>query len=116
MMTKSKSDEGYGSKTRMEWHFDEVSSEDPHDEASDDKKVTLRRSVAPHMEYFFDEITENVIVRCPITMRNANLEAVRSALRQNSPFVDVSYCSIFGCTPSCEKKCLVAINQMKHFS
>lgn len=107
MMKKSKSAEGYRSSRRMEWYFDE---------ASDDKKSKLRGTIAPHMESFFDEITENVTIRCPITMRNANLEAVRSALRQDSPFVDVVYCSIFGCTPSCEKKCLIAINHMKHFS
>jgi hypothetical protein len=116
MMTKSKSDEVYRSNRRMEWYFDEVSNEGPNDEASDDKKVKLRGSLAPHMESFFDEITENVTVRCPITMRNANLEAVRSALRQDSPYVDVVYCSIFGCAPSCDKKCLVRINQMRHFS
>jgi hypothetical protein len=116
MIKKSKSAEGYRSNRRMEWYFDEVSNEDSHDEASDDKKLKLRGTIAPHMESFFDEITENVTVRCPITMRSANLEAVRSALRQDSPFVDVVYCSIFGCTPSCEKKCLVVINHMKHFS
>ena len=116
MMTIPKSDEGYRSNRRMEWYFDEVSNEDPNEEASDDKKVKLRGSHAPHMEYFFDEITENVIVRCPITMRNAKVEATRSAFRQASPFVDVTYCSIFGCAPSCDKKCLVRINQMRNFS
>jgi phospholipid N-methyltransferase len=116
MMKKSKAEESHRPSRRMEWYFDEVSNEDPHNEASDEKKVKLKGSLAPHMESFFDEITENVTVRCPITMRNANLEAVRSALRQNSPFVDIVYCSIFGCTPSCEKECLGAINHIKHFS
>lgn len=116
MMTKSKSDEGYRSNRRMEWYFDEVLNEDPHDEASDDKKVKLRGKLAPHMEFFFDEITENVTVRCPITMRNANVEATRSAFRHDSPFVDVTYCSIFGCAPSCDKKCLIRINHIRHFS
>ena len=115
MMTLLKSDKGYGSKGHMEWYFDEVSKEDPHGEASDDKKGRLGGSVAPHMESFFDEITESVIVRCPVTMRKANVEVTRSAFRHASPFVDVTYCSIFGCAPSCDKKCLVKINQMRHF-
>jgi hypothetical protein len=115
-MKKSKSDEGYRSNRRMEWYFDEVLNEDPHNEASDEKKVKLRGTFTPHMESFFDEITENVTVRCPITMRNADLEVIRSSLKQDSPFVDVVYCSIFGCTPSCEKKCLTRINHLKHFS
>ena len=116
MMTESSFDKDYRSKKRMEWYFDEVSNEWPHDKASDDKKGKLRGSLTPHMESFFDEITENVTVRCPITMRNANVEATRSAFRHASPFVDVTYCSIFGCAPSCDKKCLVRINQMRHFS
>jgi len=115
-MKKSKADESHRLNSRMEWYFDEVLREDPNNGASDEKKVRLRGPFAPHMEFFFDEITENVKVRCPITMRNANLEAVRSSLGQDSPYIDVAYCSIFGCTPSCEKKCLKRINQMKHFS
>ena len=116
MMTESKSDKLHRQNRRMEWYFDEVSNEKPHDNSSEDSKEGLRRGFAPHMESFFDEITENVTVRCPITMRNANVEATRSAFRHTSPFVDVTYCSIFGCAPSCDKKCLVRINQMRHFS
>ena len=116
MMTESKSDEGYRPNRRMEWYFDDVSKEKPHDKASEDDKGKSRGSLAPHMESFFDEITETVTVRCPITMRNANVEATRSAFRHASPFVDVTYCSIFGCAPGCDKKCLVRINQMRHFS
>ena len=116
MMTSLKSDEGHRPKTHMEWYFDEVSNEKPHDKAFEDNKEGLRGGFAPHMESFFDEITENVTVRCPITMRNANVEATRSAFRRTSPFVDVTYCSIFGCAPSCDKGCLVRINQMRHFS
>lgn len=116
MMTKSNSDDDSRSNKGMQWYFDEVSNEKPHDEASEHSKGRLRSSVAPHMEYFFDEITESVTVRCPITMRNANVEATRSAFRRASPFVDVTYCSIFGCAPSCDKKCLVRINQMRLFS
>lgn len=116
MMTESKSDGGRRPDRRMEWYFDEVPNENRHDKASDSKKGKLRDSITPHMESFFDEITESVTVRCPITMRNANVEATRSAFRHASPFVDVTYCSIFGCAPSCDKKCLVRINQMRHFS
>ena len=116
MMTESNSEEDYRSNRRMQWYFDEVSNEKPHYKASEDNKEGLRGGFAPHMESFFDEIAENVTVRCPITMRNANVEATRSAFRRTSPFVDVTYCSIFGCAPSCDKKCLVRINQMRHFS
>lgn len=116
MMKKSKADESHRPNKRMEWYVDEVLNEDLHNEVSDEKKVKLKGSLAPHMESFFDEITENVTVRCPITMRNANVEATRSAFRHASPFVDVTYCSIFGCAPSCDKKCLVRINRMRHFS
>lgn len=115
-MKKSKAYGSHRLNSRMEWYYDEVSKEDANNGASDEKGVKLRGLFAPHMEFFFDEITENVKVRCPVTMRNANVEAVRSSIRQGSPYVDVIYCSIFGCTPSCEKKCLVRINQMKHFS
>ena len=116
MMTESNSDDDYRSNRRMQWYFDEVSNEESRYKNSYDKKRNLRGSLAPHMESFFDEITESVTVRCPITMRNANVEATRSAFRRASPFVDVTYCSIFGCAPSCDKKCLVRINQMRLFS
>lgn len=47
------------------------------------------------MEYFFDEITERLIIRCPNTNNLVNVEAVRRSHSEHSPFVDVVYCE--GC-------------------
>ena len=49
----------------------------------------------PHMEYFFDEITEMLTIRCPIIEDIVSVEAVRRAHRRHSPFVDIVYCE--GC-------------------
>lgn len=49
----------------------------------------------PHMEYFFDEITEKLTIRCPNSNKLVNVEAVRRSHSEHSPFVDVIYCE--GC-------------------
>lgn len=115
MNKESKSDEGNSQGGRMEWYFNELAKQDNNRGESNGKKAKRKANAAPRMEYFFDEITEKVTVRCPITMRIADVEGTRSASRQDSPFVDIVYCSIFGCAPSCDKKCLTRINNMKHF-
>jgi Ni2+-binding GTPase involved in maturation of urease and hydrogenase len=49
----------------------------------------------PHMECFFDEITEMLTIRCPNSDNFVSVEAVRRADSRHSPFVDVVYCE--GC-------------------
>jgi hypothetical protein len=50
----------------------------------------------PHMEYFFDEITESLTIRCPNSGDLSNVEAVRRSNSEHSPFVDVVYCEACG--------------------
>ena len=114
-MKRIKSKERNALTSRMEWYFDEA-TEKKSARLSDTGKETKEKStLAPHMEYYFDEITEKKYIRCPITGRKANIEVIRSASRDHAPFVDVAYCSIFGCAPPCKKQCLKQINYMKHF-
>lgn len=101
--------------SRMEWYFDEVPEQEPRGRSVTGKGTKERSSLTPHMDYHFDEITEEKSVRCPITGRKATVEAIRRASRDDTPFVDVAYCSIFGCTPTCDKQCLRQINHMRHF-
>jgi hypothetical protein len=60
-------------------------------------RLTIRTTYhdVPHMEYFFDEITEKLTIRCPNSDDLVNVEAVRRSHSEHSPFVDVVYCQ--GC-------------------
>src|SRR3990172_1519100 len=78
-------------------------------------KSKERNALTSRMEWYFDEITDRKYIRCPSTGRKATIEVIRSASRDHSPFVDIAYCSIFGCAPTCKKQCLKRINYMKHF-
>jgi hypothetical protein len=100
---------------RMEWYFDEVPKQNASKNPIKGKGKPERNELFPHMEYYFDEITEQSSINCPITGRRATIEVVRSASRDDTPFVDVAYCSIFGCAPTCKKECLRQVNYMKHF-
>lgn len=114
-MKRLKSLEKNTSTSRMEWYFNEVTEKKSTGHSATGKGTKEKSTLAPHMEYYFDEITEKKYIRCPITGRKANLEVVRSASSDHTPFVDVAYCSIFGCAPTCKKQCLKHINYMKHF-
>lgn len=68
---------------------------------------------SPHMEYYFDEITEQRAFKCPVTQKKVNVEVVKRAHIQPTPFVDVVYCSIFKGYPTCRKTCLGLVNAEK---
>jgi hypothetical protein len=101
--------------SRMEWYFDEVPEQESTERRITKKEANKDRILAPRMDYYFDEIAEKESIRCPVTGRKATVEIVRKASMDDTPFVDVAYCSIFGCTPNCDKQCLRQINHMKHF-
>jgi hypothetical protein len=101
--------------SRMEWHFDEAPEQESTERHITEKETNKNRVLAPHMDYYFDEITEKESIRCPVTGGKATVEVVRKASMDDMPFVDVAYCSIFGCAPTCDKQCLRRINHMKHF-
>lgn len=76
-----------------------------------DKKVPTM--FTPHMEYYFDEITEQKAFKCPVTGKKVNVEVVKRAHIGPTPFVDVVYCSIFKGYPTCKKGCLGLVNGEK---
>ncbi len=100
---------------RMEWYFDEVPKPKLSKRLVKEKELKERLQPCPHMEWYFDEIMQEGKITCPITGSKATVEVIRSATRDDTPFVDVAYCSIFGCAPICKKECLRQINLMKHF-
>jgi predicted nucleotide-binding protein (sugar kinase/HSP70/actin superfamily) len=67
----------------------------------------------PHMQCYFDEITEQRSFKCPITGKEVNVEVVKRAHIGPTPFVDVVYCSIFKGYPTCKKACLGLVNAEK---
>ena len=71
-----------------------------------------RRCNVPHMEYFFDEITERLTIRCPNTENLVYVEAVRGAHSQHSPFVDIVYCEGCGNVIQEEEEHLNRINKI----
>ena len=113
-MKRIKSKERNALTSRMEWYFDEATEKKTTGHSETEKRLKERSKLAPHMEYYFDEITDRKYIRCPLTGRKATIEVIRSASRDDTPFIDVAYCSIFGCAPTCKKQCLKQINYMKH--
>jgi hypothetical protein len=115
-MKKLKLEERSVITPRMEWYFDEVPKQNTSKKPVKGRGQTERNELFPHMDWYFDEITKDGTVVCPVTGKKATVEVIRSATRDNTPFVDVAYCSIFGCAPTCKKECLRQINHMKHFN
>ncbi len=101
--------------SHMEWYFDETPEQESTGPDVTGKEKNKNKKLSPNMTYYFDEISEKESVRCPVAGRKATIEIIRKASIDNSPFVDVAYCSIFGCAPTCDKRCLRRINHMKHF-
>jgi hypothetical protein len=66
----------------------------------------------PHMEYFFDEITEKLTIRCPSTKNLVYVEAVRRAHSEHTPFVDIVYCEGCGNVIQEEEEHLNRINKI----
>lgn len=99
----------------MDWYFDEVTKKKPRRRHPAKEEIKERDTLAPHMEWSLDEIAEEEHIRCPVTGRKADIEVIRRAGIDDTPFVDVTYCSIFGCAPTCDKKCLGLINYKKMF-
>jgi hypothetical protein len=114
-MKKLQKGEGYITYPRMDWYYDEVDLKKHLKHPDNEKHLDENGSLNPHMEYYFDEISEKKYIRCPITSTKATVEVIRRASRDDTPFVDVAYCSIFGCAPTCKKECLKQINYRKHF-
>ena len=94
----------------MDWYFDEVPKKRHGKKHAAKEEIKERKELAPHMEYYMDEIAEEEHIRCPVTGLKADIEVIRRAGIDDTPFVDVTYCSIFGCAPTCEKKCLGMMN------
>jgi hypothetical protein len=114
-MKRLKPKERNVSTPRMDWYYDKVMEKKPIKHPSIEKHSEEKSTLTPYMEYYFDEISEKKYIRCPVTGRKASVEVIRAASRDNTPFVDVAYCSIFGCAPTCKKQCLKRINYTKHF-
>ncbi len=114
-MRKLKSKERNMLTSHMGWYFDEVPEQESIVPYVAGREKNKNKKPSPHMNYYFDEISEKESIRCPVTGRKATIEIVRKASIDNTPFVDVAYCSIFGCAPTCDKRCLRQINHMKHF-
>ena len=74
--------------------------------------IEKKRSNTPHMEYFFDEITEELTIRCPNTNNVVYVEAIRRAYSEHSPFVDVVYCDGCGNVIQDEEEHLNRINKI----
>ena len=79
----------------------------------DFKEVT--RETSPRMEWYFDEISERHPFICPVTGKKVWVEFIRKAGIGETPFKDVSYCSIFEGSPTCSKACIAFINHLRHF-
>lgn len=73
--------------------------------------IEKRYGNSPHMEYFFDEITEKLIIKCPITNDVVFVEAIRSAHSERSPFVDIVLCEGCGSIIEDEEEHLNRINR-----
>jgi hypothetical protein len=71
-----------------------------------------RRCNIPHMQYFFDEITERLTIECPNTHSLAFVEAIRRAHSERSPFVDIVYCEGCGNVIRDEEEHLNRINRI----
>jgi hypothetical protein len=100
---------------RMEWYFDEIPTRKLPKRLIKENELKKPLPPIPRMEWYFDEIAQQGVIKCPVTGKRAKVEVIRSASRDNTPFVEVAYCSIFGCAPTCKKECLRQINFMKHF-
>jgi len=52
-----------------------------HEGGDDIKRLTFHKynDYTPHTEYYFDEITEQLLIRCPATRRLITVEAIRRA-------------------------------------
>lgn len=74
--------------------------------------IEKKRCNVPHMEYFFDEITEKLTITCPNTNNIEYVEAVRGAQREHSPFVDIVYCEGCGNVIEEEEEHLNRINKI----
>jgi len=68
--------------------------------------------ITPHMEYFFDEITERLMIRCPITNNLVYVEALRRAHNEHTPFVDIVKCEGCGNVIQEEEEHLNRINKI----
>ena len=66
----------------------------------------------PHMEYFFDEITEILRITCPVTEKLVNVEAIRCAHDKHTPFVEIIRCEGCGEFIMKEKQHLDRVNRM----
>lgn len=71
-----------------------------------------KRCNTPHMEYFFDEITEKLAIRCPNSNNLVNVEAVRRSHSEHSPFVDIISCEGCGYMIKDKKEHLNRINKI----
>ncbi len=74
------------------------------------EEKSIHTMFTPHMEYYFDEITEQKSCRCPVSGKMVTVEVVKRAHTRPTPFVDVVYCSAFKGCPLCEKTCLALVN------
>ncbi len=75
------------------------------------KEKHMRTMFNPHMDYYFDEITEPKTFVCPLTGKTVNVMAIRRASIRPTPFVDVLYGPGFRGCPLCKKACLALINE-----
>ena len=95
---------------QMDLYFDEVPKKKPGKKHAAKGNIEKRKALAPYMNYYMDEIAEEEHIGCPVTGRKAHVEVIRRADIGDTPFVDVTYCSVFGCAPTCDKKCLGIVN------
>ena len=75
-------------------------------------KIERQHRNTPHMEYFFDEIVENLTITCPSTNNIVRVEAVRGAHSEHSPFVDIVSCEGCGNVIREEEEHLNRINKI----
>lgn len=66
----------------------------------------------PRMEWYFDEVTERVEVRCPATLEVVSVVMMKRASPASSGFEDVIECPYFKGLPTCRKHCLFGV--VKH--
>ncbi|MEM4657875.1 MAG: hypothetical protein QXX77_05575 [Candidatus Methanosuratincola sp.] len=64
---------------------------------------------APGMEWYFDEVTKRVEVRCPATLEVVTVVMMKRASPASSGFEDVIECPYFKGLPTCRKLCLFGV-------
>lgn len=81
------------------------------------KKLMMNKTYenTPHMEYFFDEINETLTIRCPLTEKAVNVEAVRRAYDRLTPFVEVIHCDGCGDVIHEEEEHLNRLNKIYYY-